>query len=613
MADGSLGPDLGGAHMIIVTHGPDKNASPDIFASADTPFVSPFFSRDASGSPRFKALLGEASSGVVANQGAIAWQEAMMRATKSILQSPNTGGMPFDIVRKIIQTSGPNLSGQLVSGLFAPAFEQSVVPNIATKEPLLDAAIQMGLDIAVNAISAVPIVGNVIGAVVSIAKALVSLFKKSPPEVALNVPWQEYSRNVDEDLINNLVVDIIAPSVDWTNFFAPPMPAGPFTLEPAGPGKRAAGVFVHGAACPTQTGRDPCYTSGLGYMPGTQRMVEVVQVARTYQSGQPEFPSSVRDAVTNVGDFYPATAQWGTVAWGMVEASAKNGTGADLYKIQASALIGKWADYWGAYFEDLIDAIIHYPHYDNHKLFLAKVIAKFLTFETYQDDANHDDVEFVDPEFITTSRNLQGFVDENIFSTGNTLSPGRQFLRPDESLTTPALERVRARQFGSLTTSLSCAYVRPRQVAGKPAFAAFNDPGPATKGGYANYGEQLRAECDRARNLLLEHRARWDVNYWDVLDVDPPFAERLRVAQQKDRPELWLTALPSTLDPGDEKDVPPPESPKGGVPFQTLSLAAGVFEPTPAKMPVASRVMLAAGSTMAAVGLGSIVARRYFT
>jgi len=578
--------------MIIKTHGQGRNASPDIFASTDGPFVSPFFSKDAAGSPRFNALLGEESAGVVASLGAEAWQQALTRVTKSILTSQTTGGMPVGIVHKIIDTSGGGLDGQLIGGLFAPA----VFPNSTQKQALVSAAVQVGLDIALNAISAVPIVGNVLNAVVKIAQGLVQLFRKPKDQIERTVPWQGYSRDVDEDIINKVVIKRFAPDVDWTDFYAPAMPPGPFTFETAGEGKRAAGVFVSA---------QPDYTTGLGYMPGTQRMVEIVQVARTIEIGAGQGqPSYVWDAVTNVGDYYPATTQWGTVGWGMIEATANDGTGADIFKIQASRLIGMWAEYWEAFFADLIFAIEHHPEYDTEKLFLAKAIAKFLTFKGSPGachDGTKNQVCFVDPNYIAQSRNLDGFINSNIFNEDNELSYGRQFLRPDESLTTPALKRVRSRQMSALTNSLSCAYVRPRkdQVTGQPAFAAFQDPGPATKNGFDNFGQQLRAECDRARELLLEHPARWKVNYWDVRDVDPQFAERLKNSQQG-HPPLGFASEPSKLDPGVDPG-PAPEEPQGGVPFGELAVPDGPKKPDGKK---ATKTIVYVGAAAAAAWLG---------
>lgn len=543
------------------------------FPSTSGDFVSPFFSPESLKNIRIQESIRAVGPGLMASLGAKAFQDATMRATKRILLSDEAGGMPVEVVTQLIDSSGGlavqngllKVEGELDAGLFVSA----VFPNTTSADRLRNAAVEVGLNIAINAISAVPIVGPIFKAVVAVAQGLAKIFKRPSVQIDRSTPWQEYSQSTDNDIINKFIIGIITPSVDWTNFFRPPMPSGPFTISHAeGEGDRyVVGVFKIGAA-----GRyiPDYFGNRWGYMPGTQQMIDVVQLANLYVHGPTRY-----DAITNVGDFYPATTQWGTVAWGMVQASSNEGTGADLYKIQASRLLDEWENYWGSYFDDLFNVRSEGAGLlftEKATLFAKKAILRYL----YTENQITGEPLGVDQNNLANwGSGLLSWVNSDLLTPSN--ATGNQWMRPDQALTTPALNLIRARQLEALSNSLSCAYVRWKEVGNRPAFAAFRDPGPATKSGFDNFGHQLREKCKEMRQVLLTHPARWKVNYWDVLAVDPEFAEQLKDAQAGG-PPLSLAALPSQVDP-DAPPSSPAQEPQGGLPFGEFATPPGTSKP----------------------------------
>jgi hypothetical protein len=75
------------------------------------------------------------------------------------------------------------------------------------------------------------------------------------------------------------------------------------------------------------------------------------------------------------------------------------------------------------------------------------------------------------------------------------------YQRPDQAIITPACDALGRAQLRSLETTLVCAYVRPVESNGMPAYAAFTGKGTA-----------LRDRCLAVRALLLKHEARFDVD-----------------------------------------------------------------------------------------------------
>lgn len=140
-----------------------------------------------------------------------------------------------------------------------------------------------------------------------------------------------------------------------------------------------------------------------------------------------------------------------------------------------------------------------------------------------------------------------------------------QYRSPYEAIIKPALERLRVQQLAALRTTEVCAYVRPLEVGGLPAYGAFRDP-------------TLRQLCLDMRARLLTSPRRFCVNLADAQAIDPAYAEQLRQAGVtggfKDRTTCLGLALAAPLVDGAE---PPPAGlpPEGGVAFEgTLAGAA---------------------------------------
>ncbi|MFY0531661.1 hypothetical protein [Nannocystis pusilla] len=116
------------------------------------------------------------------------------------------------------------------AGLFAKvAFPQTTDPA-----KLAEALVNVALDIALGAISSVPIVGQILGAVVQAARFIYKIFttpKEAAPELLL--PWETYSERVDEDIVNGFLRGYFAQGVDWTAIWLPPYELAPWELHKA--------------------------------------------------------------------------------------------------------------------------------------------------------------------------------------------------------------------------------------------------------------------------------------------------------------------------------------------------------------------------------------------
>ena len=109
-----------------------------------------------------------------------------------------------------------------------------------------------------------------------------------------------------------------------------------------------------------------------------------------------------------------------------------------------------------------------------------------------------------------------------------------------------------------LRRSLVSAYVRPHDVGGLPAYAAF----------VGKPGEKLRAECDAVRAKLLTSSARFKVDLQDVDSIDPDFAKLLRasgVTNSFAQKAMAATDLAGFFE--DDTPLPPAPPPSGGYAF----------------------------------------------
>lgn len=314
-------------------------------------FTTPFASNDAGVSGKYQAIAraagdaaGFATIGerLLCQQQAVAWQSGL--SLVNFAKATVVGDILNDTLPSVawMSKSGP-------AGLFAKvAFPQSTNPDDLAK-----ALARVALDVAVAAISSVPIVGQILGAVVQVAMFLYRIFttpKEAEPE--LLVPWSAYSSSVDEDLVNHFLLRFFGQGVDWTGIWLPPYERADWELHKAA---RDGKEYKGGQIWAPLKGGAVAYAEGqLGCIPNTIRVAGHLQRI----PGGPPVEKLRRlwydygdigwgGIVTNVGDFFPSTGQ---VAGGMWKQAERAGS-PDMYKVDAQAIKSAWAEYFGQFFD----------------------------------------------------------------------------------------------------------------------------------------------------------------------------------------------------------------------------------------------------------------------
>lgn len=168
-----------------------------------------------------------------------------------------------------------------------------------------------------------------------------------------------------------------------------------------------------------------------------------------------------------------------------------------------------------------------------------------------------------------------------------------QFASPFEVFIKPALRRLRLQQERSLKTTLVCAYVRPDDSSGMPAYGAFRDP-------------SLRELCLKAREILLTHKLRFRVDLKDVEAIDPGFAVRLKQSGVTGSPLDFSKSLDLAADASlmQSEQAPANEGPQGGIPF--AHEVAGLFARQPRWVKLAAAI---GGATLVSGAVGYAVHR----
>lgn len=526
-----------------------------VFGALPSTFTSPFPSEESQASSKFAALASGKPS-YLSRLQAESWQNVTHLTMRELATSRVVGGLRQALVNELIYTEPKGVGGaDVLRGLFA----QASFPDAVSPAAMFEAAADVGLQAAIDfGLSAVPVVGKALGAAVAIGKWMAQLKRASEEELKAYAPWVDYKRDTDTDLVNVFLMGDIAGKVEWSAVWEPPFHVNGSRwsiMETTQPGEnRSYGVWGTGEKA------EPRYVAGaLGAMPGTQRIADRIQVARLYgKIGQ-----NRRDAVTNCGAYFPAAAQWATVAWGMCN---KMGS-ADAFKVQPARLDGLWHTYFMNFFADGFAELDY--HRERQKggnehwvsaLFLAKAMLSTVV--------TPDGTIGLDANWIANGGNFQSFVDRELLNDDgqNRVKPGMRLRCPYPAIIKPALEKLKLRQLRMLARTPVCAYVRHEDVGNLPAFAAFKDPGPPLDGeNFATWGEELTAFCVFAREQLLTHRIRYTVRDADVFAIDPPYAEKL-AATKGIAPELDIKVREEPLA---EVDDPPDASPpEGGAPFE---------------------------------------------
>lgn len=483
-------------------------------------------------------------------------------------------------------------------------------PLSSSPADLIGAVTTVGLDLALDAVTAVPVVGRVIGIAVGIGHALAPVLQAHINGQGLKarevLPWRRYNETVDQSFVRAFI-DVESASVDWTPAFAPPTDARPWQLAD---GLDEQGNKIGQVLAPF-AGKSVAWNGSYGCLPGTFRVAGILQ-----HRGRPQTESEARfyadgtmiqryGDFTQTGDFYPCLQQVAGTAWQQVAAG-----GPDTYKVDCAALESLWKDWFTA----LYTSALEQDHGDWLLAYLARELAGGeWRLGTDISGAHRAEAEDYSTVPMVTQRTIDGrglAEDEartNCFFTDIDTKKGRvqsgylpprwardpkteAFIAPpvdprarahlctswphiqlllqtygraDDKIVLPALRTVAKLQRRRLATTLDCAYVRPDAVGDKPAYAAFRDP-------------RLRSLCLSLRRRLLKHPSRMLVEYETAREVDPVFAAALKDAgvpttlPQRAAARFQIRAAASA----------PPLDPKAPEPDPPLNVMGGLaFEP----------------------------------
>lgn len=254
------------------------------------------------------------------------------------------------------------LLGQIVpQGLFGPpSFPSSLIAD-----DFVASMVDVGLDMAMNMISAVPIVGRFAQLFCNIGIAVAEMFTGDEPlpEIPLLVPWSVYTRTTDEELVDTFLVKQYGGASDWTPVWLPAL-GGTWRYERASDkeGKEMDGAWIYAPITQKGVGKGVVDWTppGLGAIPNTMRQAGPVQTYRppgndpnpymaiteTKNANYVELARAPR--IIDTGAFKPAFSAIAGQLWQQV---AQPGS-PDMFKVRALALRDAWQDYWGAFFED---------------------------------------------------------------------------------------------------------------------------------------------------------------------------------------------------------------------------------------------------------------------
>ena len=585
-----------------------------IFDRVPDIFTSPYPGADVYADFAFKTLMERHDSNglqtvgeaILSQAGAQAWNQAnqMLWKTKATI----AGDLLSDVWSKVAWI---NPRTDAIAGILAE------VPFAVTADPalLVGAMANVALDLALNAVSAIPVAGWIIGIVVGIGRALAGLFKgllrdgTSPPEERARLPWGKYNRDVDQEWVRTFI-KIDAAGVDWTPMFAPPTDAIPWQLLDGVDQDDPKNIL--GKVLAPFANKTVAYNGMYGCLPGTFRVAGLLQYR-----GRPQPPTeSLRfyndgtiiqryGDFTQTGDFFPALQQLAGTTWQQIAAG-----GPDAYKVDCVKLESMWRDWFSALYTSAME-----QGYGDYLLpYLAREVlgewrlganasgilspagtdweaVPLVTPDTFKNGA------LSTPKSRTSCMYTDGMVDGKLVAssdlarrwtrdakTGAFIAPplspfagqkGRicvpwppgdlllsKYRRADDAIITPAVKALAQLQRRRLSRTLDCAYVRPVAVSDRPAYAAFAD-------------KALRTHCMEMRKRLLTHPARMKVDYETVRVVDPEYADALRdagvptTAAQRAAAMMKFSGSKAGTEPLDAKDPPvgPPRPLQGGLPF----------------------------------------------
>jgi hypothetical protein len=613
-------------------------------------FNSPYPGADVYADDAFGTLLQRATGdskqsvgeAIISQAGAQAWNQAtqMLWKTKATI----AGDLLGDVWSKVAWV---NPKTDAIAGILAE------VPFAVTADPalLVGAMANVAIDLALNAVSAIPVAGWIIGIVVGIGRALAGLFKDllkdgaSSPDERGRLPWGRYNRDIDQEWVRTFI-KIDAAGVDWTPMFAPPTDAISWKLLDGV--DKIDQKNVLGQVLAPFANKTVAYNGMYGCLPGTFRVAGLLQYRARPQRPDKELRFYNDGTIiqqhgdyTQTGDFFPALQQLAGTTWQQIAAG-----GPDAYKVDCVKLEKLWRDWFTALYTSAMEQgygtyLLPYLAREVHGEWRLGANASgiwspaatdwspvpLVTPGTFKNGA------LATPKSRTTCLYTDVMVKgERVSSgdmgrrwtrdakTGEFIAPppspwaGREghlcvpwppgdlllskYRRADDAIVTPAVKAVAQLQRSRLSRSLDCAYVRPIAVGDRPAYAAFAD------------NTSLRDHCIDMRKRLLKHPARMQVEYETVRQVDPEYADALRDAGVPTTPTKQA-GLNMKLAGGAASEPLDPRQPPPGRP---LPLQGGLpFDPNPDNGPASRRLLgpavLGGAALMTTIGIAIGVAR----
>jgi len=315
---------------------------------------------------------------------------------------------------------------------------------------------QMGISIVTKALSPIPIVGLIAQAVGGIVNVILGLNEKDPIERMEVFPEpQDYVDAIDATVAETVRMQM--NESDWNRLFAPRFKSSFESQRRGAEGKLLMFIGTESS-------------DGIGYVPGTQRIIGGVQVGPIGNSG------SVQTRAQNLGEWYPTAAQLMTAMWGQV-----NDPGPYMYFVNANKVRDTWDDYVSAAIEYVND---HLTPRDAGDVAAGAAFAE--TIEVAELKAA------IRPFFKATFDSGSGFARQDQDYRGLR----RQTIF--QAYVKPAMKKLRQRQEHYLG-KLTLAYI---DLEG----AAFQD-------------KALKAKAIENRKILLTHPARFEVRLSDVIDL----------------------------------------------------------------------------------------------
>ncbi|MDC0716199.1 hypothetical protein [Nannocystis bainbridge] len=492
------------------------------------------------------------------------------------------------------------------------------IPFPLTTDPveLLTSLASVAVDLALDAVTAVPVAGWIIGIVVGIGKMLAPLFEgllkgdPVPSERRAILPWRKYNEKVDEAFVRTFL-NVDNRLSDWNALFSPPTKTSSWSLAD---GVDEDGNSIGQVLAPF-SGKGVAWMDAYGCLPGTFRVAGILQyrgrpqpahaALRFYNDGT---LIHLYGDFTQTGDFFPSLQQLAGTVWQQIAAG-----GPDAYKVDCVMLETLWRDW----FSELYTSVFDQGHGDWLLPFLAREVGGEWRLGTNAggfiraEATDGTTVPLVTKETFTkgtlaTPRSWTTCLYTDIqagkaseqsgdyprkFSRdpktgvytappptryagarGHTCIPWppgelllAQYRRADEAIVIPALRAVAELQRRRLSRSLDCAYVRPEAVGDKPIYAAFRNTA-------------LQTHCMEMRKRLLTHPSRFLVDYETAREIDRDYAAALKEAgvptTQAQRAAVSRQLAGKAQPPLDGNEsgarLPPPLRPQGGLPFDVV-------------------------------------------